>query len=218
MNEMLRLRHLIADPREQRSIGTTLRKKRWAEFERRFADIGRMHVIDLGGTVVHWETSPVRPKSVTVVNLLPLASTTDWITVVQGDACDPPSEIRAMEFDLVYCNSLIEHVGGHARRADLASVIHGLAPRHWVQTPYRYFPIEPHYLFPGLQFLPQAARANLIRHWPLSPSWPDKGEAIRDVLELELLSQTEMRYHFPHSELFKERVLGMTKSIVAIDS
>ena len=218
MYQMLQLRQFITDPQEQRSIATTLRRRRWAEFQRRFPDIGSMRVIDLGGTVVHWERSPVRPKSVTVVNLLPQTSRTGWITAIQGDACDPPAEIRAMEFDIVYSNSLIEHVGGHARRDDLASVIHGLAPRHWVQTPNRYFPIEPHYLFPGLQFLPQAARAKLIRRWPLSPSRPDKGQAVKDVLEIELLSQTEMRYHFPHSDLFKERVLGMTKSIVAVAS
>ena len=28
-----------------------------------------------------------------------------------------------------------------------------------VQTPYRYFPVEPHWLFPGLQFLPMGLRA-----------------------------------------------------------
>ena len=31
-------------------------------------------------------------------------------------------------------------------------------PKSVVQIPYRYFPIEPHWLFPGLQFLPQRAR------------------------------------------------------------
>lgn len=63
-------------------------------------------------------------------------------------------------FDLVYSNSVIEHVGGHARSCDFAGMVKTLARRHWgVQTPYRYFSIEPHWLFPGLQFLPQSARA-----------------------------------------------------------
>ena len=123
---------------------------------------------------------------------------------------------RDAEFDLVYSNSLIEHVGGHARRCDFASVVHTLASHHWVQTPYRYFPIEPHWLFPGLQFLPQRARAWAIRRWPLSPAWPNPEQALRDVLEVELLSETEMKYYFPGSELLKERVLGLTKSIIVV--
>jgi hypothetical protein len=77
-----------------------------------------------------------------VVNLLPESSETDWITAVQGDACD----LRDAEFDPVYSNSLIAHLRGHARRCDFASVVHAMASHHWVQTPYRYFPIEPHWL------------------------------------------------------------------------
>ena len=211
-----RLRHLIADPAEQRSIGTSLRRKRWGLFRQRFPDIEKMRVLDLGGTVKHWETSPIRPKSVVVVNLLPESSDIDWITAVQGDACEPPPLVREAEFDLVYSNSLIEHLGGHARRCHFASVVHAIASHHWVQTPYRYFPIEPHWLFPGLQFLPQRARAWAIRRWPLSPAWPNPEQALRDVLEVELVSKTEMKYYFPSSEVLKERVLGLTKSIIAV--
>jgi hypothetical protein len=211
-----RLRHLIADPAEQRSIGTSLRRKRWEVFRQRFRDIEKMRVLDLGGTVKHWETSPIRPKSVVVVNLLPESSDIDWITAVQGDACEPPPLVREAEFDLVYSNSLIEHLGGHARRCHFASVVHAIASHHWVQTPYRYFPIEPHWLFPGLQFLPQRARAWAIRRWPLSPAWPNPEQALRDVLEVELVSKTEMKYYFPGSEVLNERVLGLTKSIIAV--
>ena len=185
-------------------------------FHQRFPDIDKMRVLDLGGTAKHWETSPFRPKSVVVVNLQAESSGLDWIAAVQGDACKPPAPVHDTQFDLVYSNSLIEHLGGHARRCEFASVVHALAPHHWVQTPYRYFPIEPHWLFPGLQFLPQGARAWAIRRWPLSPAWPDRAQALRDVLEVELLSQTEMNYYFPHSDIVKERVLGLTKSIVAV--
>jgi hypothetical protein len=211
-----RLRYLIADPAERRSIGTSLRRKRWEVFHRRFPDIEKMRVLDLGGTVKHWETSLIRPKSVVVVNLLPESSDIDWITAVQGDACDPPARVRDAEFDLVYSNSLIEHLGGHARRCDFASMVHAMASHHWVQTPYRYFPVEPHWLFPGLQFLPQRARAWAIQRWPLSPARPNPEQALRDVLEVELLSETEMKYYFPGSELLRERVLGLTKSIIMV--
>ena len=213
---ILRLRHLIADPAEQRSIGTSLRAKRWEQFRRRFPDITTMRVLDLGGTVKHWTTSPVRPASVVVLNLLAESSDIGWVEPVQGDACDLPAVVQQTQFDLVYSNSVIEHVGGHARRCDFASIVRTRAPHHWVQTPYRYFPIEPHWLFPGLQFLPQCARARAIRRWPLSPARPNPEEALRDVLEVELLSTTEMKYYFPRSEIIKETVLGFPKSLIAV--
>ena len=78
-------------------------------------------------------------------------------------------------------------------------------PKSVAQTPYRYFPIEPHWLFPGLQFLPQRARASVIRCWPLSPAWLNPEQALQDILEVELFSKTEMKYYFPSSEVLNER-------------
>jgi hypothetical protein len=60
-----------------------------------------------------------------------------------------------------------------------------------------------------LQFLPQRARAWAIQRWPLSPAWPNPEQALRDVLEVELVPKTEMKYYF--SEILKERVLDLTK-------
>ena len=42
---------------------------------------------------------------------------------------------------------MLEHVGAHSQRQQLADNVHDLADRYWVQTPYRYFPIEPHWVF-----------------------------------------------------------------------
>jgi hypothetical protein len=41
-------------------------------------------------------------------------------------------------------------------------------------------------------------------------------EAVRWSLATELVSETELRHYFPGSEVWRERVLGMTKSLVAI--
>ena len=87
-----------------------------------------------------------------------------WIRADQADACDLPERISSERYDLVFSNSVIEHVGGHAQRMRFAEAIHKISNRHWVQTPYRYFPVEPHWLFPGLQFMPLALRARLLRH------------------------------------------------------
>jgi hypothetical protein len=180
-----------------------------------------MAVIDLGGTAWYWETAPVRPASVLVVNVDPgsLGNSTEGVTTVEGDACDLPTELLETEFDLVYSNSVIEHVGGHRQRTDFAAAVHRLSAHHWVQTPARSFPLEPHWIFPGFQFLPVAARAEISRRWPLAPAGfrgRTRGDAVDDVLGIELVSAAEMRRLFPGSEIYRERFAGLAKSIVAI--
>lgn len=125
-----------------------------------------MRVLDLGGTAAAWQAAPVQPGHVTVLNLHEEQPTDrGWMSCVIGDACSPPPTIRSGDFDLVYSNSVIEHLGGHARRRAFADLVRTLAPHHWVQTPNRYFPIEPHWLWPGFQFLPVRSRSFLCRKW-----------------------------------------------------
>ncbi len=174
-----------------------------------------MRVLDLGGLPDFWRTAEVRPAELTTVNLVEADAPEEWITHLVEDACSPPS-VAGREFDLVVSNSLLEHVGGYAPRLKLAEVIRTATPRHWVQTPYRYFPIEPHWMFPGLQFLPVNLRAAAIRRWPLGYSRLAGDEATDAVLATELISITEMRLLFPQSDVWQERVAGVTKSIVAI--
>ena len=92
----------------------------------------------------------------------------EWAEFDIGDACDLPAHIAKRRYDLVFANSVIEHVGGHERRERFADSVHQLSDAHWVQTPYRYFPIEPHWMVPGMQFMPSTVRAELARRWPLS--------------------------------------------------
>jgi hypothetical protein len=202
----------------QGSIGGRLRSRRWEWFAKTFADIDSMAVIDLGGRAEAWRRAPVRPASVHIVNLeVEATDVSAWIRIDRADACNLPTRISSGKYDLVFSNSVIEHVGGHSQRQLFAESVHKLADRHWVQTPYRYFPIEPHWLFPGFQFLPLSARAAISRHWPLahSPS-TSREESIRQAMAVELLSRTEMAFYFPYSRIEAERMLGMVKSLVAI--
>ena len=202
------------------SIGQQWRARRWDWFRSEFPAIESMSVIDLGGTAEAWLRAPIRPASVHVVNLEPdPVGPADWIRVDQADACDLPAGISNGSYDLVFSNSVLEHVGGHAQRMRFSDNVHKLANLHWVQTPYRYFPIEPHWLFPGFQFLPLAARARLSQRWPLvhtrSSSWE---EGLRTAMSVELLSRSEMRIYFPSSVIQSERILGVAKSLIALRS
>ncbi|GGK79311.1 hypothetical protein Sme01_21960 [Sphaerisporangium melleum] len=200
------------------SLGAKARARRWQWFAQRFPDLSEMSVIDLGGTAGAWLRAPVRPAHVQIVNLeKPPANLPPWLKADVADACDLPAAILGTKYDLVFSNAVIEHVGGHLRRQLFADAVHHLADRHWVQTPYRYFPVEPHFLFPGFQYLPIAARTSLLRRWPLVHTPTSDRDAARNiVMEVELLSITEMRHYFPSSQIRFERLAGLVKSVIAI--
>ncbi|MGW7820460.1 class I SAM-dependent methyltransferase [Streptomyces puniciscabiei] len=203
------------------SLGERLRTARWERFRRCFPGIENMSVVDLGGTAEMWLRAPVRAKHVHLINLEEHpAGLPDWITAENADVTDPAVAAALSSqggYDLVFSNSTIEHVGGHSQRRGFVAAVERLAPLHWIQTPYRYFPVEPHFVAPGFQFLPLAARARLVRHWPLVHSRPDSPEsAMNAVINIELLTRAEMRYLFPRSVLLSERVLGAPKSLIAV--
>jgi hypothetical protein len=206
------------------SVGAQARLRRWELFQSQFPDIGDMRVLDLGGTVESWVRAPLRPAHVTVLNLTePGSSVEERITPVTGDACAARASLQAAgapsTYDLVFSNSLIEHVGGHAQRSRLAESARDLAPYHWIQTPYRYFPMEPHWLFPLMQFLPVSMRAVVAERWPLGHSRPrSRAEAVSNVQWTELISITDLRAYFPDSRVLKERLFGLTKSVIAVTS
>jgi hypothetical protein len=175
-----------------------------------------MKVLDLGGTREWWLRAPVRPRHVTVLNL-DGGEQSGWLTKIEGDACHADTLLAGQSFDLVFSNSLIEHVGGHKAWSMLSQAIRSLAPRYLVQTPYRYFPIEPHWLFPGMQFLPLQFRSKIASSWPLghTSGWP-KNQALEEVMSTQLLTATEMRAYFPDGKLYWERFLGLPKSMLLV--
>lgn len=212
------LRRLVADESSDVSLGAWARRRRAERLAATFPGLEAMSVLDLGGTEHYWRSAPVKPSSVVLLNQYRQQTDLSWVTSVAGDACDPPTEVRASRFDLVVSNSTIEHVGGHVRRQQFADTVRKAAPRAWVQTPNRYFPMEPHWMMPGGQFLPPGVRAALVKRWPLRPSgFPsDVRDAVREVLEIDLLSRTQLAWYFPDATILSERVLGLPKSLIAV--
>lgn len=87
-----------------------------------------------------------------------------------------------------------------------------------MQTPNYWFPVEPHSVTPGFQFLPFPARLSLVRRFALG-DWPraeNVDEAVRIVQSARLLNRAMMGSLFPDARLATERFLGLPKSIIAI--
>jgi hypothetical protein len=129
------------------------------------------------------------------------------VTVMQADGTDLPFEDG--EFDVGFSNSVIEHVPKRLQAA-FAAEIGRVARRYYVQTPNRYFPIEPHYQLPLFQFLPERVRKTLNRRFNLG--WQAKGQ----WEEITLLGARDLHRLFPDAEIHRERVLGLTKSLIAV--
>jgi 2-polyprenyl-3-methyl-5-hydroxy-6-metoxy-1,4-benzoquinol methylase len=128
-------------------------------------------------------------------------------------------QFAAQEFDVVFSNSVIEHVGSYEDQRRMAKEIKRVGKRYFVQTPNLYFPIEPHFVFPFFQFLPQSVKVWLISHFALG--WYGKVTDIEKANELaseiRLLSKKEFLNLFANAKIVEEKFLGLTKSFIAYE-
>jgi SAM-dependent methyltransferase len=141
------------------------------------------------------------------------------LTYVHGDGCQLPFADRS--FDIVFSNSVIEHVGGPKAQASFAREIMRTGRGYWVQTPNRYFPIETHLLTPLVHLLPRNWRAFIVRRftvwqWIHHPGVEEKRFYVEHfVADIRLLSARQMQALFPDATILRERFLGFTKSLIA---
>jgi hypothetical protein len=185
-------------------------------------DRGGCRIIDLGGEAHYWQSLGLEDLleqnvHVTLVNTKLEPVDHPAFTSVVGDACDIP-EFLDGSFDLAHSNSTIEHVGEWSRMEAFASEMQRLAPNYYVQTPYFWFPIEPHFLALGFHWMPEAVRVRSLMkrahgHHRRAATVEAAVETIRSA---RLLDQTQFRALFPHSEFRTERFGGLVKSLIAV--
>jgi hypothetical protein len=121
------------------------------------------------------------------------------------------------EFDIVYSNSVIEHVGSYNDQRQLANEVMRVGKKYFIQTPNLYFLIEPHFVFPLFQFLPIELRVWIVTHF--STGWygkiPDRKQAKEIVSSIRLLNKKDFLNLFPEGNIWEEKILGLTKSFIA---
>jgi hypothetical protein len=98
----------------------------------------------------------------------------------------------------------------------MANEVQRLAPRYFLQTPNRYFPIEPHFLFPCFQFLPLALRIWLVMHFEIGnyKKFTDRRQALEAVATIRLLTRKELEGLFPGAQIYEECFYGLVKSYI----
>ena len=210
----------LADNRRANSLANRFRRRRFRFFESLLEPLPTpVRILDVGGTEAFWRHMGALNDArfeVTLLNLTRDHAGVRGMDAVTGDARDL-SRFGDDEFDVVFSNSVIEHLAEQAEQRRMAAEVRRVGTRYFVQTPNRYFPIEPHFLFPGFQFLPVSARVALVRRFALGyhDAMPDPDAARRAVSEIRLLDARELRELFPGARIYRERVVAMTKSLIA---
>jgi 2-polyprenyl-3-methyl-5-hydroxy-6-metoxy-1,4-benzoquinol methylase len=75
-----------------------------------------------------------------------------------------PLPFKDNEFDIVYSNAVLEHVGSNAQQAKFIAEMCRVAPRRFLAVPNRRFPIEPHTCLPLVHYLPKSWFRRLLRN------------------------------------------------------
>ncbi len=201
-----------------RSLQTAIRKRRFAFFQRLLAPLPRpLRLLDVGGTQEFWEKMEFAEQDVEVLlyNLTKVETTHPNLQSMAGDAREM-SVFGDGQFDLVFSNSVIAHVGDYTQQLQMAREVRRVGKRYCVQTPNRYFPLEPHVLLPFFQFFPFWLKVFILTHFRSPWGWKLSGraEAIAYVREIRLLSEKELHVLFPGAQIYREKFLGMTKSFL----
>lgn len=219
-NVMQLIKRLV-DISNPKSMAFAWRSKRFRYFEELLKrNPTQNKILDVGGSSLIWEQMGFHNHQryeITIANLsIPATKQSNFLYIV----CDATnmSELADQSFDFVYSNSVIEHVGDRKARRAVVEEIRRVARHFYLQTPNKFFPIEPHFLFPFYQFLPTWLQTLLIRffnlgHMPKASSW---SQATAAVASVELMTLSELRDLFPNEVIIREKVCGMTKSFIVI--
>jgi hypothetical protein len=216
---MLGIKKLLASSDQENSLGKGFREKRFQFFEEkvktRFKGRDKITVLDVGGTQKYWEDKKIVQDMnlhITILNLEEIPVSGSHFSSMAGDATNL-SEYGENSFDLVFSNSVIEHLYTWENQQKMAREIRRVGKNYFVQSPNKYFVIEPHYALPIFQFIPKKLGYLILTKTKLSRfnKW-DPQAAQQYLDEIRLLSLKDMRYLFPDGSVYREEVFGMDKS------
>ena len=201
------------------SLAGWLRNRRFQFFESKLNQIkGPVRILDVGGTPSFWENRGFHRREdvqLTILNREPATTQYSNMTVVSGDATDL-SRYEDAEFDIVFSNSVIEHLETWENQCRMASEVARTGRYYFVQTPNRHFFLEPHFMLPFFQYLSKD-----VAYWILTNTWLSRlqrwepGFARQYVDEIRLITRDEMTELFPGARLYDELILGLKKSFTA---
>jgi hypothetical protein len=207
------------------------RKQRGQFMLRAFPAIATLRICDLGGSRHFWDKLglDVPRQHITIYNIS--SGETQGVNAKAAQAAPTLADgdiqvliydgqhipVADQHFDLLVCNSVLEHVPP-AQRAALVLEMRRVAKAVFCQTPARSFPIEPHFLMPFVHWLPRGLGYQLIK---LSPWRLLARPSAADIHEYwwgtQLLGRAEVEQLFPAALVQAETLLGLAKSFYVVE-
>jgi len=145
------------------------------------------------------------PEQITAVSDVPLpnfAQAFPGIRTVVADGQELP--FADDEFDVAFSNAVVEHVGGREEQRRFVAELCRVAPRVFVSTPNRWFPVETHTLVPLVHWLPRES-ADRAMHALRRGNWD----------QIDLLSKRELLGLFPPTVRTRAVEARITISVAA---
>lgn len=191
------------------------RTKRMLEFGQHFRLTPETRILDVGGDPFNWSLLPFSPKLI-FLNVYPpptdVNGPKNW---VMADGQHLPFNDRT--FDITYSNSVIEHLGNDENQRRFAAECARVGMNYYIQTPNKWFPLEPHLITPCIHWLPRNIRGKLLRNFTL---WglitrPTRTDCERLLNEIQLLDEAQLRQLFQEAHIWREHFIGLTNSSFA---
>lgn len=199
------------------------RRKRMDIFECQFEKMfGKskdiIKILDVGGTLSFWtvlDFKYINRVHITLLNVeaeeIPENLQNIFVSIA-GDATNM-SEFKDNSFDLVFSNSVIEHVGDFEAQRKMMQEMKRISTHRYIQTPNRYFPIEPHYGFPLFQFFPMKLKVYMVQHYKLRCERAVNAQEAYEIASgVRLMKKKDLERLLPNEVIHRERVFGFTKS------
>lgn len=196
-----------------RPIQRYFRTKRMQQLCQIFRLTPESSILDIGGNEFNWMLLRFSPL-VTLLNLtVPRESKFIWVV---ADGRHLPFKDGA--FEMIYSNSMIEHLGMIGNQRLFAEECRRVGQNYYVQTPNKWFFMEPHLITPFVHWLPHRIQRLLLRNFTIW-GWitrPTSQYCDSFLNEIRLLDERGLKQLFPESKIYREYFLGFVKSIIAV--
>jgi len=196
------------------------RQKRWQRFCEKIFPTHSDTVLDVGGCAGDWAGRGSNINHVDILNLeaheTPGIPDSPTMLSIAGDGCN--LLYGDGSYDILFSNSVIEHVGGWEDQKKFAAEARRVGKRLWIQTPAYGCPVEPHYLGLFIHWFPQAWHVRVAR-WTSVVGLTGAADLHSIASTTRLITKKEYRQLFPDCEIWTERfLLIFPKSYIAIRS
>ena len=184
-----------------------------------------VNVLDIGGSLIFWLSIPEDTRNKCSIHTLNLPGVLEnlppeeerlrkTVNMIVGDARDL-SMFSDQSFDIVVCNSVIEHVGNWLDMRQAANEARRVGKRGWFQAPAFEFPLEQHFLLPFIHWLADPLQVCIIRLFRPAFKAMSVDDQYMAVYHTRPLTRAQFRSLLPDTDMLSERLV-FPKSHVSI--